>query len=140
MRIGTGSARGLLAVLALAVLVAGLPAARGQVRSRVEVRKFMRQKLDLSKDVLEGLTIEDYGMVARGAGALKGMSEEARWRVSPNVNYLRLSAVFQDLADDLATKAKARNLDGATLAYLKLTANCVDCHKLVRDQRLISLR
>ena len=71
---------------------------------------------------------------------MRELSEDARWRVSPNANYLRLSAEFQDVAGELAAKAKERNLDGATLAYVKLTMNCVKCHRLVRDERLISLR
>jgi hypothetical protein len=70
---------------------------------------------------------------------MRELSEDARWQVSPNVNYLRLSAEFQDLAGELATTAKDKNLDGATLAYVKLTMNCVKCHKLVRAERLITL-
>jgi hypothetical protein len=30
-------------------------------------------------------------------------------------------------------KAKDKNIDGATLAYLRLTMNCVNCHKYVRQ-------
>jgi hypothetical protein len=98
----------------------------------------MRQKLDHSKQVLEGLTVEDFAMIAKHATAMRELSEDARWRVSPNINYRRLSAEFQDLANELAAKAKERNLDGATLAYVKLTMNCVKCHQLVREQRLIT--
>ena len=46
----------------------------------------MRQKLDHSQKVLEGLTLEDYALVAENARALKELSEDTRWRVSPNVN------------------------------------------------------
>ena len=33
---------------------------------------------------------------------------------------------------ELVKNAKEQNIDGATLAYLKLTMNCVQCHKFVR--------
>jgi hypothetical protein len=78
-------------------------------------------------------------MIANNARAMRQLSEDARWQVSPKINYLRLSAEFRDLADELAAKAKGRNLDGATLAYVKLTMNCIKCHQLVRQERLVRL-
>jgi hypothetical protein len=99
----------------------------------------MRRKLELAKNALEGLAVEDFALIAKNARGMRELSEDARWRVSPNINYLRLSAEFEDLTNELATKAKAQNLDGVTLAYVKLTMNCVKCHKLVRDERLIAL-
>ena len=51
----------------------------------------------------------------------------------PNAEeYLHFTMDFQRIADDLIKSAGAKNLDGATLAYTRLTINCVDCHKYVR--------
>ena len=51
----------------------------------------------------------------------------------PNAtDYVALTTEFQRYADDLARNAKEHNIDGATLAYVKLTMNCVQCHKYVR--------
>jgi hypothetical protein len=125
-------------VLLLLALAAAAPlalAAQGRA-----LRPFMRQKLAYSQAILEGMAIEDYALLVKNARALRELSEDAQWRVSPNVNYLRLSNEFQTLADELAAKAQDRNLDGVTLAFFKLTNNCVACHKLVRDERLVSLR
>jgi hypothetical protein len=128
-----------LGLLALAVTLAGWPLASGGGQKRTPLQEFMRQKLELAKNALEGLAVQDFALIAKNAKAMREVGEDARWRVSPNPNYLRLSAVFRDLADELATKANQEKLDGATLAYVKLTINCVECHKLVRDDRLISL-
>jgi hypothetical protein len=125
-------------LLALAAPLAGGVLASSEGQERSPLKQFMRQKLDHSKDVLEGLAVEDFAMIAKNAKAMRELSEDARWRASPNINYLRLSAEFQDLANELAVKARERNLDGATLAYVKLTMNCVKCHQLVREQRLIT--
>jgi len=95
----------------------------------------MRQKLDFSKDVLEGLSLEQYATIERSAKALKKLSEAAEWEVPtiPNANdYVVLTTEFQRSCDDLVKQAKARNIDGATLSYLKLTMTCVQCHKFVR--------
>lgn len=98
-------------------------------------REFMRQKLDFSKDVLEGLSLEQFASIERSAKALKKLSEAAEWEVPtiPNAtDYVAQTTEFQRICDELAKQAKARNIDGATLAYLKLTMNCVQCHKFVR--------
>jgi hypothetical protein len=98
--------------------------------------EFMRMKLDFSKKVLEGLTLEDYDAIIKSAKALKRLSEAAEWEVPtiPNASdYVVFTTEFQRLADEMAQKAKDKNIDGATLAYLRLTMNCVNCHKYVRQ-------
>jgi hypothetical protein len=123
----------------LLVLAVGGTSLRVRGEQQGDVKAFMRQKLNQSQKVIEGLTLENYALVSESARALKELSQDTRWRVSPDVNYLRLSAEFQDLADELAQKAKERNLDGATLAYVRLTLNCVKCHQYTRDNRLTRL-
>lgn len=138
MRHRIGPSR-LAAVAALLALISGAWAVYAQGQQGRVLRKFMRQKLEYSQALLEGLALEDFALLAKNAKALRQLSEDAQWRVSPNINYLRLSNEFQGLADELAQKAEDRNLDGATLGFFKLTNNCIACHKLVRDERLISL-
>jgi hypothetical protein len=136
----TVSLKRCLALPAFAVMFSCALATVGKDEPRGELRKFMRQKLEHSKGVLEGLALEDFDMIARNADAMRTLGQDARWRVSPNLNYLRLSSEFQDLANELVRSARKRNLDGATLAYVDLTLNCVKCHKLVRDERLITFK
>jgi hypothetical protein len=96
---------------------------------------FMRRKLEFSKDVLEGLALEQYPVIEKNAKALKVLSQAAEWEVPmiPNAtDYVALTSEFQRYADDLIKAAKQGNIDGATLAYVKLTMNCVQCHKYVR--------
>lgn len=95
----------------------------------------MRQKLEYSKNVLEGLSLEQYDLIEKNAKALKLLSQAAEWEVPmiPNAtDYVAMTAEFQRYADELARCAKQSNIDGATLAYVKLTMNCVQCHKFVR--------
>jgi hypothetical protein len=97
--------------------------------------EFMRMKLDFSKKILAGLVNEDYDSIIDGARNLKRLSMAAEWEVPtiPNVEeYLPFTADFQRITDDLQKSARAKNLDAATLAYTRLTINCVDCHKYVR--------
>ena len=109
------------------------PASPIQKRTRAE---FMRQKLEFSKQVLEGLALEQFATIEKGGKALKKLSEAAEWEVAiiPNAtDYVMLTTDFQRHADELVKQAKAKNIDGATLAYVKLTMSCVQCHKFIRD-------
>lgn len=97
---------------------------------------FMRQKLEFSKDLLEGLTVEDFAKIEKSARALKRLSNAAEWEVAtiPHVEqYVPMTNEFQRFTDEIAQSAKAKNLDAATLGYVRLTTNCVNCHKYVRE-------
>jgi hypothetical protein len=125
-------------VLGLAglALAATFLAARGQENRPRTRADFMRLKLEYSKLVLEGLTLENYATIIKNAQALKRLSEAAEWEVPtiPNAGeYVVFTTEFQRLADELVKKARDKNMDGATLAYLRLTMNCVNCHKYVRQ-------
>lgn len=121
----------LTSLTVLALLAAGA-VAQQQQRTRAE---FMRQKLVIADSLLEGLTVENYDQIEKGARSLKRMSQAAEWQVPtiPNVEeYLPRTAEFQRICDDILKSARDKNLDGATLGYSRLAVSCVDCHKYVR--------
>ncbi|MGA9922055.1 MAG: hypothetical protein WBQ29_01555 [Isosphaeraceae bacterium] len=125
------------AVLALASLpfVPALSTGRASQQKKQDRIAYMRRKLEFSKNVLEGLALEQYPMIEKNAKALKILSQAAEWEVPmiPNAtDYVALTSEFQRNTDELVKAAKQGNIDGATLAYVKLTMNCVQCHKYVR--------
>jgi cytochrome c556 len=99
------------------------------------VADFMRAKLGHSQHVLEGLALEDYDLIARGAQELALASQASSWQVLQTEEYARQSAEFRRSCDALRTAAKQKNLDGAALAWMEVTMKCVQCHKYVRDQK-----
>lgn len=115
----------------LALLSAGMVAA-WQIESRTSIKDFMRPKLTYSQRVLEGLALEDFGLIAENASKLTRMSEMADWQVLPGPQYARYSAEFQRLSSQLTRQAREKNLDVATLTYVQITMNCVECHRHVR--------
>ncbi|HVY68565.1 MAG TPA: hypothetical protein VHH73_01470 [Verrucomicrobiae bacterium] len=127
--------RGFWIIAGLALLTALTAQTRGPA-----TRALMREKLTASQKVLEGLALEDLPLVAAKAEKLGAMSQEAAWRVLDNPEYDRLSLDFRRNANDLAQAARKKNLDGATLAYMKMTMSCVECHKLVRGKLVAALK
>jgi len=100
-----------------------------------QVAGFMRAKLAHSQNVLEGLTVEDFDLIDKGAQQLSLASDDASWQVLQTEDYARQSADFRRSCDSLRKAAKAKNLDGAALACMEVTMKCVQCHKYVRDER-----
>src|SRR5271166_1918353 len=127
-------AAAMLALLSLSFVAALSTGWAGQ-QEKQSRSEFMRRKLEFSKNVLEGLSLEQYPMIEKNAKALKVLSQAAEWEVPmiPNAtDYVALTSEFQRYADELVRCAKQSNIDGATLAYVKLTMSCVQCHKFVR--------
>ncbi len=60
------------------------------------------------------------------------LAQDENWRVYQTLEYRQHSADFARIAGELTKAARAKNLDGATLAYLQLTMSCVSCHKYTR--------
>jgi hypothetical protein len=121
--------------IVVAALAGSRPAAEEPATQPDRVAVFMRAKLGHAQDVLEGLAVEDFDLIDRGAQELSLVSEDASWQVLQTEDYARQSGEFRRSCDSLRKAAKARNLDGAALAWMEVTMKCVQCHKYVRDER-----
>lgn len=112
---------------------------RGKRPQTPAIREFMRQKLIHSQSVLEGLAVEDYDQILTHGKKLIAMSQEGAWSVLGGTEYAELSQNFRRNAEALVKAANLASLDGATLAYVRVTMSCVECHKYVRSRQNASL-
>lgn len=124
----------------LLLLIAGLTGTVAQTRRNRAAKEFMREKLELSQRLLEGITMEDYDLVIAKGTKLSTMVEAADWRVFENPDYELHSKNFKRQVDALVQAAKKKNLDSATFAYVRMTMSCIDCHKFVKGKIVASLR
>jgi cytochrome c556 len=135
-RRGTGLIASAAAAASGAILAAwlvGVDVAGAAGEQPDQVAVFMRAKLAHSQNVLEGLALEDYDLIARGAHDLALASQASSWQVLQTEDYARHSDEFRRSCNALRGAAKARNLDGAALAWMEVTMKCIQCHKYVRD-------
>ena len=119
-----------LVLLAASVLVLAQEKRRGRT-------EFMREKLVHSKEILEGLTRADFSQIKKATAELKAMRESPEWPSMSRpvmTRYSFYTLEFEELLAQLDEKADEKNIEGSTLAYLSLTANCVNCHKELRAQ------
>jgi hypothetical protein len=120
------------------VLLAGTIARlfAGAVQGQGNVKTFMRAKLEHSQKVVEGLTTENYAMIAKHASQMEVLSQEAAWQVLQTPEYRQQSLEFRRAAQSLREAADKKNLDGAALAYVDVTMKCVRCHQNVRSVKV----
>lgn len=134
-----------LAAIAMAAVLQGQisakpPEDRPAVSGPHTVKVHMRRKLELSQQALEGLVTENFTLIQRSAKLLTEISRKTGWDVIEAPEYEHLSSEFRRLTVSLEQAAERKNLDGATLAYLRLTSNCIECHKFTRGYRLTGAR
>ena len=97
------------------------------------LHRFMRQKMQASNLILEGLCMDDLKAVAAGTQTLLKMPNEAKWRVSNDMMYRRYSNEFVQAVEELQKEAEENDIDGASMAWVNVTMKCMKCHKWVRN-------
>ena len=100
-----------------------------------KVNPLMAEKLKNAQGLLEGLATNDFNKIQKGAEELIRISKAAEWTVHKTPLYEVQTNNFRRAAETIIQKAKAKNLDGATLAYVDMTVTCVRCHQYCREIR-----
>ena len=100
------------------------------------MQAFMKVKLTQAQAMLEGLTVEDFDQIERNAAAMFLLTKAEQWKASKDPQFLQHSQEFERVTTQLAKYAKDKNLDGASLMYVQLTLNCIECHRFVRDKAI----
>jgi hypothetical protein len=103
---------------------------------RLNVAPLMWAKLDRSKAILEGLTLEDFDKIASNARAMRLLSTESGWNVIQTKEYASQSRDFQRATDLIVEAAGEKDIHRATMGYVALTVRCVECHSYMRKHRL----
>jgi hypothetical protein len=99
---------------------------------KLAMKAFMRKKLASSQDIIEGLALEDFDLIEKGAKQLKAMSAAAEVMASNDPIYREHADDFRRVVTKMEKAAREKRIDGATLGFMDMTMNCVECHKYVR--------
>lgn len=97
--------------------------------------KLMAQKLQHAQKLLDGLTTNDFDKIGKAAEELMLISKAAEFSALKTRQYELHTNSFREALTTISKKAKEKNLDGATLAYVDMTLTCVRCHQHTREER-----
>jgi len=126
------NSRFFLAPLILALFFAGTRSTYAQAEKESGVKEAMRQKVAYSQQVLVGITLEDYGLIANNAEKLVELSNKTNWYSRQVPEYELFLNEFRRNAQELMKAGQQKNLDAASVAYGQMTLSCVSCHKFIR--------
>ncbi len=137
----TLSLAGACVVLALSAVFLLRSEAAGKVAKPADkpIDQFMRQKLTDSEKVLEGLVTEDFAQIQKAAAEMHTLSQAEQWQVFNTPTYDLYSREFEKGCDQLETAAKEKNIDRASLAWIRVTMTCLSCHKHVRNAKVAEI-
>jgi cytochrome c556 len=121
-------------LLTLTVVVGGVVVV-STAAAQDTLSAFMEAKLGHAQKALEGLTKEDFELVAKHSQAISLLCEDELWAVLKTAEYHERSKEFQRSVNEITEAARKKNLEAATLAYVDTMMKCVTCHKYVRHTR-----
>ena len=139
----------LVAVLALAPAPAGKARRASSVgRPRGDLatqegedrRVLMRSKLAHAQKILEGVTVNNFDLISRHAGALAAAADDPLWRSLQRPEYRIYRSEFEQITSALGEAARNRNADAVSLEYVRLSLNCVRCHQCIRGETVLKAR
>ena len=95
----------------------------------------MRQKLEATSKVLEGLATEDKDLVHEGATVLTDLTKAEVWQVLVDADYREHTQTFRSAVKRLDEAAQKSEFASAQLEWLDATKRCFDCHNHIRAAR-----
>jgi len=121
--------------VALVLLVYGTH----EVYAQMQLRQLMQNKLQAAQRLLGAVAVADFEKIGSEADKLLAIANQAEWVAFKTAKYDLHSNEFRRAVETIARKAKEKNIDGTTLAYMDMTMSCVRCHQYVREVRDASL-
>jgi hypothetical protein len=107
----------------------------GEKHEGEPVSFWMKKKLELSKNVLEGIASGDCDQIAQSARTMRGLSKIEAFMRARNPGYRGQLLTFEMSLDEIIRQANQNNLEGVTLGFNQLTVSCVQCHKQLRETK-----
>ena len=95
---------------------------------------WMRKKMEYSQAILKGMATGDFETIQLNASRMRLLNKVEGFVRKRNPNYRWHVRVFEKTSTQIANQAKAKNLDGVTIAFNQLTVNCVNCHQSIRTE------
>ena len=94
----------------------------------------MQKKLEYSREILNGLVMEDFDTIRKSGEALNKLGKR-KWLENESSAYRSQNQVFWFTTGTLLMAAEQQNIEAATLSYTQMTVSCVRCHQLLRDRQ-----
>ena len=146
----TGFQSGLVALMIIAAAIVTLkpPGVKTVAAVQVEIavppdkkvmEKFMTRKLAAAQRALEGVAREDHELIQKATAEMIDLSRQAAWEQMASYRFVQDTADFVTAAEFLSRMTEAKDAEGTSLGFMRLTMTCTNCHRHVRTARVAKL-
>jgi hypothetical protein len=104
----------------------------------LQTERVMREKLDVSQQLLAAVVTSDWVALERHARRLERLTGDPGWDVMRLPEFSRQTIPFQRALRGVAAAAGRRDQRTAVAAYTDLVSACVSCHQYVSRARIAS--
>ena len=112
-----------------------MPAGQDEVAAPPEksvMEKFMVRKLAAAQHTLEGVAREDFEQIRRMSSEMIDLSRHEAWERMASARFVQDTADFVTAVEFLDRMAEAKDPEGVSLGFMRMTMTCTNCHAHVR--------
>lgn len=146
----TGVQSGLVLLMMIFTVIAVLKLSEAQTSAAVQVEiatppdkntmeKFMTRKLAAAQRALEGLARDDHALIQKATAEMIELSRQAAWEQMASYRFVQDTTDFVAAAEFLSRMADAKDVEGTSLGFMRLTMTCTNCHNHVRTASVAKL-
>jgi hypothetical protein len=146
----SGVKSGLVLLLMIFAAIAVLKLSEGETSAAVQVgiaappdektmEKFMTRKLAAAQRALEGVSRDDHALIQKATAEMIELSRQAAWEQMASYRFVQDTTDFVAAAEFLSRMADAKDAEGTSLGFMRLTMTCTNCHNHVRTASVAKL-
>jgi hypothetical protein len=98
--------------------------------------KFMARKLAAAQRALDGVARENFDLVRESTTDMIELSRHEAWERMASPRFVQDTVDFVAAAEFLSRMAEAKDAEGTSLGFMRLTMTCTNCHSHVRSSRV----
>jgi cytochrome c556 len=146
----TGAQSGFVLLLLISASIAVLTLSEGETSAalnvesaappdKTQMEKFMTRKLAAAQRALEGVSRYDHAQIQKATAEMIELSRQAAWEQMADYRFVQDTTDFVAAAEFLSRMASAKDVEGASLGFMRLTMTCTNCHHHVRTASVAKL-
>lgn len=107
--------------------------------SKAAMDELMKQKLAAAQRALEAVTREDHEQLHEAASQMIALSHKEIWEQMASPRFVQDTADFVAAVEFMDRMATARDAEGVTLGFVRMTMACAECHRHMRTPTVAGL-
>ena len=146
----TGFQSGLVVLMIISAAIVTLTPSEVKTAAAVQVEiaappdkkvmeKFMTRKLAAAQRTLEGVMREDHELIQKATAEMIDLSRQAAWEQMASYRFVQDTTDFVAAAEFLSRMSDAKDAEGTSLGFMRLTMTCTNCHRHVRTASVAKL-